>query len=102
MLWLHIRTGSSESLLLANAISDKLAQFLSGSSPRLTRNAWNKTDSLKVESEYTKFRAEMRSWQTLVTASYSIRTLPIYKQSSVCHADTIHMLHVAYTEQSAH
>ena len=24
------------------------------------------------------------------------------KQTSVCHADTIHLLHVAYTEQSAH
>ena len=44
----------------------------------------------------------MRSWQNLVTSSYSIRTSPIYKQSSVCHADTIQLLHVAYTEQSAH
>ena len=24
------------------------------------------------------------------------------KQTSVCHADTIQLLHVAYTEQSAH
>ena len=55
-----------------------------------------------MESEYTKFRAKMRSWQNLVTSSYSIRTSPIYKQSSVCHADTIQLLHVAYTEQSAH
>ena len=58
----------------------------------------------KVESEYTIFRAKMRSWQNLVTSSYSIRTSPIYKQSSVCHADTIQLLHdiVAYMEQSAH
>ena len=30
-----------------------------------------------------------------------IRTSPI-KQSCICHADTIHLLHVAYTEQSAY
>ena len=30
-----------------------------------------------------------------------IRTSPI-KQSCICHADTIHVLHVAYTEQSAY
>ena len=53
--------------------------------------------SLKLRS----FRAKMRSWQKLVTSSYSIRTSPI-KQSSVCHADRIHLLHVTYTEQSAH
>ena len=43
----------------------------------------------------------MRSWQNLATSSYSIRTSQI-KQSSVCHAGTIQLLHVAYTEQSAH
>ena len=42
----------------------------------------------------------MRPWQNLVTSSYSIHTSPIYKQSSVCHADTIQLLHVADTEQS--
>ena len=56
-----------------------------------------KTDSSKVESEYTKFRAKCA-----MISSYSMRTSPIYKQSSVCHADTIQLLHVAYTEQSAH
>ena len=30
-----------------------------------------------------------------------IRTSPI-KQSCICHADTIHLLHVAYTKQSAY
>ena len=30
-----------------------------------------------------------------------IRTPPI-KQYCICHADTIHLLHVAYTEQSVH
>ena len=40
-------TGSSESLRVANAISDKLAQF----QVALT-HAWNKTDSPKVEPEY--------------------------------------------------
>ena len=43
----------------------------------------------------------MRSWQNLVTSSYSIRTPPI-KQSSVCHTYTIQLLHVAYMEQSVH
>ena len=30
-----------------------------------------------------------------------IRTSPI-KQSCICHADTIHLLHFAHTEQSVH
>ena len=47
-----------------------------------------------------KFRAKMRSWQNLMTSSYSIRTSQS-KQTSVCHADTIHLLHVACMEQSA-
>ena len=51
----------------------------------------------------------MRSWQYLVTSSYSIRTSQITQtrtslitQTSVCHADTTQLLHVAYTDQSAH
>ena len=43
----------------------------------------------------------MRSWQKLVTSSYSIRTSPI-EQSRICLADTIFLLHVAYTEHSAY
>ena len=38
MLWLRFRTGSSEYLRLANAISDKLAQFSSGSNTRMEQN----------------------------------------------------------------
>ena len=43
----------------------------------------------------------MRSWQYLVTSSYSIRTSQI-KETSVCNADTIQLLHVAYKEKPAH
>ena len=34
----YSRTGSTESLRLANAISDKLAQFSSGSNTRMEQN----------------------------------------------------------------
>ena len=36
-----------------------------------------------------------------MTSSYNVRTSQI-KQTSVCNAETIQLLHVAYTEQSAH
>ena len=43
----------------------------------------------------------MRSLQNLVASYYSIHTSQI-EQIGVCHADTIQLFHVEYTEQSAH
>ena len=76
-------------------------------------HAWNKTDSPKVEPEYTELHvirknfliscknALMAKARDFILQHIVIRTSPI-KQSCICHADKIHLLHVADTEQSAY
>ena len=70
-------------------------------------------DSPKIEPEYTELHvirknfliscknALMAKARGFILQPIVIRT-SLIKQFCICHADTIHLLHVAYTEQSAY